>query len=920
MTLRSEDEKSSVIGVGLGGLGPGGSTTITETKDGKILRIRPLDFTWKYDRALFNSWKMEARGKTFEPALKSQPPGFGMGYKKRVYSPNRIAYPLKRVDWDPNGERNPQNRGVSKFERISWEEAADLIVSELKRVRKTYGPYAVLCQCDGHGETKLIHKPHGSNEDLLKLLGEYTLQVRNTDSWEGWNWGAKHAWGMSPVGLQGPGGNLIPDISDFCDMILFWGCDAETTPGGQNGQAATRLLYWWTELGIDCIYICPDLNYGAAVHADKWIPVLPGTDAALYLAVGYQWMTSGTFDKEYVDTHSVGYDKFEEYVLGKEDGIPKTPEWASEKCGVPVWTIKALAKQWATRVTSIAHGNGGPGIRGPYATENARMEVLLLAMQGLGKPGVHQVKMCEWQDTSGSASMPGALGSGMLRANTAYLKSLKAIGSAQPAGGPGGPPPGGPGGPPPGGPGGPPPGGPGGPGGPGDHETPAGLLPADFVMPKPPRQFIPRDLIHDALLNPPISWYGYAWAAIGTDDQFQQFHYPIPEAEGGTEIRMMWTDAPCWITCWNDSNSFIKAVRSPKIETIVAQQPWFENDCLFADIVLPITTKFENNDIGADSGNGQLPIVIDEKRVIEPLGEAKSDYEAVCLIAEKFGLLEEYTGGQTIEEKKELILRGSDVAGMTSYEELTEKGYFIIPGDTDWKSKPVGLRSFYEDPKNNPLETPSGLIEFYSAKLAEHFPADLERPPVPKWIERGICHDERLSSPRAEKYPLLVLSNHPRWRMHAQGDDITWCRELPTGKVRGFDGYQYEPVWINTGDAAARGIENGDIVKVHNERGVVLGGAFVSERVMPGAVSMDHGARYDPIVPGEIDRGGVINTITPHNLTSKNATGMAVSSFLVEVEKVTPQMMEEWKKQYPEAFARPFDSGAGLRFDSWVKK
>jgi hypothetical protein len=82
---------------------------------------------------------------------------------------------------------------------------------------------------------------------------------------------------------------------------------------------------------------------------------------------------------------------------------------------------------------------------------------------------------------------------------------------------------------------------------------------------------------------------------------------------------------------------------------------------------------------------------------------------------------------------------------------------------------------------------------------------------------------------------------------------------------------------------------------------------------------MDHGARYDPIVPGEIDRGGVINTITPHNLTSKNATGMAVSSFLVEVEKVTPAMMGEWKNKHPEAFSRPYDSGAGLRFDAWIQ-
>jgi len=801
-----------------------------------------------------------------------------------------LKFPLKRVG--PKGE--------NKFARISWDEAIELIVTELKRVRETYGPAAVLAQCDGHGESKIIHKPHGCNHDLLEILGGHTQQVRNTDSWEGWNWGAKHVWGCSPVGLQGPGGNLIPDIVDFSEMVLFWGCDPETTPGGQNGQAATRLCYFFTELGIESIYIAPDLNYGAAVHADKWIPILPGTDAALQLAVAYQWITEGTYERDYMAAHTVGFEKLADYVLGKEDGIPKNPAWASEKTAIPVWTIKALAKQWAKKVTAIAHGNGGPGIRSAYSTENARLEVCLLAMRGLGAPGVCQVKMIEWQDTSGASQMPGAMGSGMLRAQTAYLKSLKAANEMQAAG--------------PAGPGGPPPGGP----PPGRHKGPAGL-PFGFAMPAPTKQFIPRDLIHDALLNPPLSWYGITWGAMGSDDQFKQFHYPIAKEEGGAEIRMMWTDACCWITCWNDSNSFIKAVRSPKIECIVAEQPWFENDCLFADIVLPITTKFENNDIGADSGNGQFPIIIDEERIIDPIGEAKSDYDACCLIAEKLGLLEEYTGGQTIEEKKELVFKGADVAGMTTYEELVEKGYFVIPADPDWKSKPVGWRDFYEDPVNNPLETPSGLIEIYSERLATHFPDDEERPPVPKWIEKGVSHDERISSERAKKYPLLVLSNHPRWRMHAQGDDISWCRELPTGKVRGFDGYQYEPLWINPQDAAARGIQDGDILKIYNERGVVLGGAYVSERVMPGAVSMDHGARYDPIVPGEFDRGGVINTITPHKTTSKNATGMAVSSFLVEVEKVTEDQMEQWKRTYPDAFARPHEWGAGLRFDAWIQ-
>jgi trimethylamine-N-oxide reductase (cytochrome c) len=130
----------------------------------------------------------------------------------------------------------------------------------------------------------------------------------------------------------------------------------------------------------------------------------------------------------------------------------------------------------------------------------------------------------------------------------------------------------------------------------------------------------------------------------------------------------------------------------------------------------------------------------------------------------------------------------------------------------------------------------------------------------------------------------------------------------------------YEPLWMNTKDAAARGIQNGDIVKIFNERGAVLGGAYVSERIMQGAVSMDHGARYDPIIPGELDRGGAINTITPHKTTSKNATGMVVSSFLVEVEKVTLAQMEEWKNKYPQAFERKYDPAAGLCFDAWIEE
>jgi trimethylamine-N-oxide reductase (cytochrome c) len=296
-------------------------------------------------------------------------------------------------------------------------------------------------------------------------------------------------------------------------------------------------------------------------------------------------------------------------------------------------------------------------------------------------------------------------------------------------------------------------------------------------------------------------------------------------------------------------------------------------------------------------------------KCVEPRGESMSGYEIVCRIAERLGLLEEYTEGKSVDEWIELGYETSGVKEHISFEELKEKGYWVVPTDPDWESHPAGLIGFYEDPENHPLTTPTGKLEFYSQRLAEHFPDDRERPPSPRFIPYGESHQESLLHPRAEKYPLLIVSNHPRWRVHSQHDDMTWLREISTCKVKGPDGYYYEPLWLHPVDAEKRGIRHGDVATVFNDRGAVLGGAYITERIMPGVVYMDHGARYDPIVPGELDRGGAINTLTPHNTTSKNATGMVCSGFLVEVEKTD---LEELRVKYPEAFNRPYHKTAGL--------
>ena len=178
-------EEQNIVSFSL--MGPeSGGPCLVDSNGGRITRIRPYFYDKAYTDAHCNPWKIEARGQTFSAPDRVTITPFGLGYKSRVYSPNRVKYPLKRVDWDPDGDRHPETRGVSKYVRISWDEAAELVAKELKRQKEKYGPEAVLCQADMHGEGKNVAPSHGCPNRLLSLMGGYTLQMRNMDSWEGW--------------------------------------------------------------------------------------------------------------------------------------------------------------------------------------------------------------------------------------------------------------------------------------------------------------------------------------------------------------------------------------------------------------------------------------------------------------------------------------------------------------------------------------------------------------------------------------------------------------------------------------------------------------------------------------------------------------------------------------------------------------
>jgi len=553
---------------GLGGFGHGGDIPEVHVKDNKIVRVRPACFE------NVRLYEVRAKGKTFTRPHKSLLTWLDLSYKKRYDSPNRVKYPLKRVDWSPEN-RNPHTRGKSKFVRISWEEALEIIVNEIKRIEETYGSTTpILVQAEGHGQSGGVQSMHFYAHKLFEKLGGYTWQIRNPDSWEGYYWGAMHVWGFGggmTVGLPFQDA-VIEDVLENTEMILATGCDTETTQA-MAGQFGSIFWRWFKEAGIKTVAVSPDCNFTNVIHADKWIPILPNTDVALYLAIAYTWIKEDAYDKKFVETHCVGFEEFKKYVMGEEDGVPKTPQWAEKITGIPARTIKALAREWAEKRTSLVINYGGPKIRGPYSHEPARLEAVCMAMQGLGAPGRQMVQLLSLVSrvVTPIPHYPEVAG-------TRYVNPV-----------------------------------------------------AEYALFLPPFAgfIVPKVLVPDAILNPPITFYGSGAQSASREDQFRKYSYP-PEGHPG--IRAIWNENSCYTTCWN--GKIIDAFRSPKIEFIVAVHPWLENDALFADLVLPAQTIYEHDDL-VICDRSDIYMEAYQERCANPIGESKSDYEIHRMIAQR---------------------------------------------------------------------------------------------------------------------------------------------------------------------------------------------------------------------------------------------------------------------------------------------
>lgn len=820
-----------------------GGPFLVYVESGKITRIRPLVFKENED---VPTWTIEARGKKFSAPRKVTLAPFVLTERARVYSEDRIKYPMKRIGFDPNGDRHPETRGKVGYERISWDTALDLVASEMKRIRTNYGPAAIAgTQCSHHNNGNMGY-PRSTFVRFFKLLG-FTEPFHNADSWEGWLYGSVHTWGFYRRLGMPEQFDLLEDALKNTDLLIFWSADPDTNRANYSGQESAIWRVWLRSLGKKMIFIDPFCNFTAAIMGDKWLAPRPGTDAAMAMAIAHVWIQDDSYDKDYLANHSVGFDQFKMHVLGKDDGVPKTPKWAEEITNVSRRDIIALAKEWASKRTMLAAGmRGGMGgaCRQAYGTEWARMMVLLQAMQGLGKPGVNI-----WGTTMGAPI-------------NAYFKFS-------------------------------------------GFEDGGMQLVADKTAVNPVKQRFYRLSFPDHILNSPVSWLGEGLNTQSIEQQFIPHTYPEP---GSPEIKMFYRFGGSFLGTMTEGNKWIKAYQSPKLEFVVNQDCWWCTETRMADIILPACTNLERNDIAEFSNCGWMNpdtfcgcnhrIIVYQQKCIEPVGESRSDYQIFSDLAERMGIKEEYTENRSEEDWIKKMFDWSDLPKYISYSKFKKKGYFLVPLPKEYKATPA-LRWFYEgrecdtpdfsNPKRNTekgkeLATYSGKIEFVSQSLTKHLPDDDERPPMPRYIPSWEGHNSEL----AKKYPLQLISPHPRFSHHTHYDHIPWIWEIPHQR-RFKDGYYWQTIRINPADANARGIKDGDIVKLYNDRGAVLGIAQVTERLRPGVIhSYEGSAKYDPIEAGKPyspDRGGCINILSSSRFLSKNAPGMAPNSCLVEISK-----------------------------------
>jgi len=694
----------------------------------------------------------------------------GRAYRRRQYHPDRLTRPMKRTG----------KRGEGKFVPISWDEALDTIASEFRRIKAAHGnqafyvPYGTGSYSQTNGRQ--------TAERLMSLFGG-SLGYYNSYSWACISAATPYVYGTAVTGNQ---------RQDWLNSryILMWSWNPAEMRDGTNTEFFLRKA---REKGARLVCIDPRLTLSAAALADEWIPIRPGTDAAMMTAMAHVMITENLYDAEFVRTHCIGFDSgqmptgaegaesYREYVLGTRDGVAKTPAWAEAVTGVPGDTIARIAREYATTKPGVLYQGYGMQRRA-YGEQVVRAGCVLAAI-------------------TGNVGVPGGWASGI---------ALQARD-----------------------------------GGPFWLVFPTGANPV--------KAQIPSFLWTEAVLR---------GTEMGPDDGLRG------AGRLDTNIKCIWA-----VACNALVNQHANINRTARIlederlvEFLVVQDNFLTPTGRFADLLLPACTQFET--WGVEDGWKYGDEVLLMPKIVDPPGEARSDYRIAADIADRLGLGEAYTQGRDERGWVEAALdrfRKTRFPGLPSLDEFerSNAGVYSVP-----VTKPeVAFADFRRDPEKHPLPTPSGKIEIFSKRLLDMNRPD-EIPAVPKYIREW----ESPFGPEAAKYPLSVIGHHYLARVHSTLENVDWLNEAFPQRA-----------FINPVDAEARKIRSGDPVRVFNDRGTTVLPCRVTPRIMPGVVAIPQGAWWTPDADG-VDRRGSVNVLTSERWTPL-AFGNAQHTIMVQVEK-----------------------------------
>ena len=678
--------------------------------------------------------------------------------RQYVYHPKRLKYPLKR-----DGPK-----GSGKFKRISWEEALSEVANKLKEVKKKYGNSSIFLATGG-GYLGALHDGMFAMIRLLTQFGGFSTHYGNVSS-EGAVYATQTQY-LSPFV-----GHSRTDLLNS-KLIIMWGWDPARMISGSD---TIFKLIKAKDKGIKIICVDPRYTDSAVILADQWIPIIPGTDTVMMVAMAYVMIKEKIYDQEFLDKYTIGFDKFVEYVMGEEDGIPKTPDWAEKITSVPAEMIISLAREYASTKPAALMDCQGPA-RSAVGELYTRCAMTLTAMTGnVGRYG-------------GSAA-GGLMG------------------------------------------------------------IPYGHMFFSSRIPPPKRNPVEEGL---KSVRGSLDLQLRFQARCHTNKMFDA----ILEGKSGGypfDVKFAWFVNNNFLNQLGNTNKAAKALK--QLDYMVSSELWLTPTANYADIILPVTSAAERNDLTRPWPSG--PYFTSMTKAIEPIGECKSDLRIAEELADRLEIEDFQKYPDEMKALKFLIkLREDTRKNIRKIDEFREKGITRLELDVPY----VAFKEQIEDIENKPFDTPSGKIEIYSQRIAEL--NDPDNPPIPKYMERW----EGRYDPLSEKYPLQLLSPHPKNRVHSEMFLIEWLREVES-----------HVAWINPIDAEPRNIKDGDEILVFNNRGKLTITAWLTERIIPGVISIFEGAWYDPDDNG-IDRGGCVNTLTKDAYSPGGAS--ALKTCLVEIKK-----------------------------------